>query len=151
MTRDRPLARLLAALALAAGALAAAAPADAQQVRRQMQAELPRLQTPQPHEIPRFDSLGTRILNRIDPQAVRQGLSQRLSTACALGQFNQAKRGRYFIVVEAPDGPAKRYGFAGSNGLNLRDPKNLRGLNQGYLFDLDGSSDCEVYVTPIQW
>ena len=49
-----------------------------------------------------------------------------------------------------PSGRKKRFGYAGSNGMNLKDPKDQAATDEGYLFDLDGSSECRVYTFPIR-
>ena len=142
---------------LAMGLLASWAPhAAAQTFNDTGTMERPRLQVPRPvapeaNEIPKFDALGTRVRMAADAGQLRQNLSQPLSDACASERFNQRQRGRYHITLTLPSGERKRFGFAGSNGMNLRDPDNRKGLNQGYLFDMDGTSECRVYVFPVNW
>ena len=133
--------------------LTGAAPAVAQSepFRGDQGKRIPRLSTPTPHTVPDFDPLGTRVLAGVDAARLPESLSRPLSEACSQDRFNQARRGRYFLDLRMPDGEVKRFGFAGSNGLNLRDPKGLAAQNQGYLFDLDGTSECKVYVTPVTW
>lgn len=145
--------------ALTAGGLLLAAPATvapAQTFNDTGTMERPRIQVPratgpEAHEIPDFDALGTRVRMAADAGQLEQSLSEPLSDACAMDRFNQRKRGRYHITLTLPSGERKRFGFAGSNGMNLRDPNNRRGPNQGYLFDLDGTSECRVYVFPVMW
>ncbi|MEQ8603441.1 MAG: hypothetical protein RIB45_08975 [Marivibrio sp.] len=147
MTRAAALAALTLALVLAVGPAAA----QTAPLRNDQGKQIPRLSAPEPHEIPDFDRLGTRVLAGVDAARLRESLSRPLSAACSIDRFNQARRGRYFLDLRMPDGEVKRFGFAGSNGLNLRDPKGLAAQNQGYLFELDGTSECKVYVTPVTW
>ena len=70
-----------------------------------------------------------------------------LSTACAQGNFNQQKVNRYIVTLRSFDSKfQKNVGFASSNGLNLRDPKNYAQPGFFYLFDLDGTSSCKVAI-----
>jgi len=138
---------LLLALSLAGGPAAA----QSEPFRDDQGKRVPRLSAPTPHTVPNFDHLATRVIAGVDAARLGDSLSRPLSAACSVDRFNQARRGRYVLDLRMPDGEVKRFGFAGSNGLNLRDPKGLAAQNQGYLFDLDGSSECKVYVTPVTW
>ncbi|MBP5857628.1 hypothetical protein KAJ83_11460 [Marivibrio halodurans] len=150
-TITRPFAPTILAAALLAGAgqLSAQTLYDTGETRPRL--EVPRDNAPAMDGVPDFDALGTRVRMAADAGKLKENLSQPLSNACATDRFNQRKRGRYHITLDLPSGERKRFGFAGSNGMNLRDPNNLKGPNQGYLFDLDGTSECRVYVFPVTW
>lgn len=90
--------------------------------------------------------LGVQVEFFVDGRTIGQSLSANLSEACQGGRFNQQLNGGHFVVVPMPDGGKRRMGFAGSNGLNLHDPGKLRGRDQAYLFELDGTSECRVYA-----
>lgn len=90
--------------------------------------------------------LGTRVQFFVDGRTIGQSLSANLSEACQAGTFNQRVNGGHFVIVPFPDGSRRRMGFAGSNGVNLHDPDNLRGRDQAYLFALDNTSECKVYA-----
>lgn len=147
----RPLAptMLVAAVLTGMGPLSAQTLHDTGETRPRL--EVPRNNAPTMDGVPDFDALGTRVRMAADAGKLKENLSQPLSNACATDRFNQRKRGRYHITLDLPSGERKRFGFAGSNGLNLRDPGNRKGVNQGYLFDLDGTSECRVYVFPVTW
>ncbi len=90
--------------------------------------------------------LGTRVQFFVDGRTINQSLSANLSEACQAGTFNQKLNGGHFVDVPFPGGAKRRMGFAGSNGVNLRDTDNLRGRDQAYLFELDNTSECRVYA-----
>ena len=89
---------------------------------------------------------GYRVNFPVDPATLSQKISSVLSEACANLEFNQRRKDRYYITVTPPGQKRVRYGYAQGNGLNLYDPRNLRGQDQAYLFYLDGTSECRVYV-----
>lgn len=88
-----------------------------------------------------------RVNLAIDPAELPGLLSIPLSDACARGRFNQDDNRRYYVVVAAPPDPPLRLGFAGPRGFNLVDPDGLGEADQLYLFDLDDTSECRVYVS----
>lgn len=109
---------------------------------------IPEVVQPEPYSPTRTKAGGTRIIYPVDPQSLNQALSKNLSEACARLEFNQARHGRYFIMVPRPDQDPLRFGYAQGDGMNLLDPKGLRGTDVIYLFDRDETSECKVYVYP---
>jgi hypothetical protein len=109
---------------------------------------IPEVVQPEPYKTTRTKVGGTRIIYPVDPQSLNQALSKNLSEACARLEFNQARHGRYFIMVPRPNQDPLRFGYAQGDGLNLLDPKGLRGTDVIYLFDRDETSECKVYVYP---
>lgn len=104
---------------------------------------------PKDHRMARLVRLGVLVIYRADMGQLPQRLSKPLSTACALGRFNQRVNLRLFLPVVLVGGKPKRFGFAAMTGgdmLNLYDPQGLGEEEQAYLFDLDRTSDCRVYV-----
>ncbi|MTI09262.1 hypothetical protein [Curvivirga aplysinae] len=99
---------------------------------------------------PRFKHGDTRVNFFVEGSQLDSLLNPDLSTGCVLGEFNQIKRRKYFVNVRLPDNSVKRFGFATGNGYNLRDYNSRRNLDEVYLFDLDGTSECRVYsiMTP---
>ncbi|WP_259780488.1 hypothetical protein [Aestuariispira ectoiniformans] len=95
---------------------------------------------------PLFRRGGTRVEFFVDGNQLRSILSSNLSTACALGRFNQKKNKRYYIWVTLPGGERKKFGYANWRGFNLRDPDHRVGRDQVYLFDMDRTSECRVYA-----
>ena len=95
---------------------------------------------------PRFKRGGARIEFFVAQGQLENILSANLSTACAMGRFNQKKSKRYFVVVNMDDGRKKKFGYADARGFNLRDPDGRVGPNQVYLFDFDHTSECRVYA-----
>lgn len=95
---------------------------------------------------PLFRRGGTQIEFFVDGNQLNNILSSNLSTACALGRFNQRKIKRYYIYVTLPGGIRKKLGYANWRGFNLRDPDNRVGRDQVYLFDFDRTSECRVYA-----
>lgn len=113
--------------------------------------DLPTMLQAEPNGRIRYAHDGTPVKFYVDPNSLAQILSKNLSTACAQNKFNQKQRTKYFVPVKMPDGKTKRFGFAGSNGFNLRDPNGMSGKDQGYIFDMDGTSECRVYTVPVVW
>ena len=95
---------------------------------------------------PRFKRGGARIEFFVAQGQLENILSANLSTACAMGRFNQKKSKRYFVIVNMDDGRKKKFGYADARGFNLRDPDGRVGPNQVYLFDFDHTSECRVYA-----
>ena len=116
--------------------------AQAQEIFR----SIPDTVAPEAHGDVRTRTGGHRVNFPVDPATLSQKLSAVLSEACANLEFNQRRKDRYFIPVTPPGQKRTRFGYAQGNGLNLYDPKNLRGQDQAYLFYLDGTSECRVYV-----
>lgn len=96
----------------------------------------------------RFFSRSTRVLFFVNADSLDQSISANLSSACALGKFNQKKVGRYYVLVETENGKRRRLGFASSEGFNLRDPDNRKGRDLAFLFQYDGTSECRVHAIP---
>lgn len=96
----------------------------------------------------RFFSRSTRVLFFVNADSLDQSISANLSSACALGRFNQKKVGRYYVLIETENGGRRRLGFASSEGFNLRDPDNLKGRDLAFLFEYDGTSECRVHAVP---
>ncbi|NMM44639.1 hypothetical protein HH303_09110 [Rhodospirillaceae bacterium KN72] len=116
--------------------------AQAQEIFR----SIPDTVAPEAHGDVKTRTGGHRVNFPVDPATLSQKLSAVLSEACANLEFNQRRKDRYFIPVTPPGQKRMRFGYAQGNGLNLYDPKNLRGQDQAYLFYLDGTSECRVYV-----
>lgn len=96
----------------------------------------------------RFFSRTTRVLFFVNADSLDQSISANLSSACALGKFNQKKVGRYYVLVETENGKRRRLGFASSEGFNLRDPDDRKGRDLAFLFQYDGTSECRVHAVP---
>lgn len=120
----------------------------AQSQSREILRHIPEVVEPEPNGTVRTKTGGSRINFPIDPKTLPQNLSTVLSDACTRLKFNQRDAGKYFVPIPRPNAPVMRFGFAQGNGLNLYDPENLRGPDQVYLFDRDGTSECKVYVYP---
>jgi hypothetical protein len=105
----------------------------------------PQLGTPQP----RRGKQSVQLRFDVAAQDLPGLLSQPLSTACALGRFNQREYDRYFIAVPRPNAPPLRLGFAGGRAGNLSDPDRAALETQYYLFDKDRTSECRVYAAQI--
>lgn len=82
----------------------------------------------------------------VAPRDLPRLLSTKLSTACALGRFNQVEHDRYYIRMNDADGKPLRLGLAGAKAGNLRDPDGMSMSTQLYLFDKDWTSECKVYA-----
>ncbi|MDB5360607.1 MAG: hypothetical protein JWO51_1904 [Rhodospirillales bacterium] len=70
----------------------------------------------------------------------------KLSQACSLGRFNERQMGRYVVRLHAKAGGAAVLGVAKGTGLNLWDPDKLAVATEDYMFRLDGTSACQVFV-----
>ena len=109
---------------------------------------IPQLLQPGGQTPPRFRRGARPIKFFVDEASLPQSLSRNLSNACAHGRFNAKRAGRYFVEIQTQRGGVRRFGFANSEGFNLRDPDNLRGRDFAFLFELDGTSQCRVYALP---
>ena len=109
---------------------------------------IPQLLQPGGLAPPRFKRGARPIKFFVDEASLPQNLSANLSNACAHGRFNAKRVGRYFVEIQTQRGGVRRFGFANSDGFNLRDPDNLRGRDLAFLFELDGTSQCRVYALP---
>lgn len=107
---------------------------------------IPEAVEPEPYRTTRTKVGAARVTMPVDPATLAQTLSKNLSEACARLEFNQVRKGRYFVLVPRPDREPVRFGFAQGTGRNLYDPKSLRGADVVYLFERDGTSECKVYV-----
>lgn len=94
---------------------------------------------------PRFFKGGKRVNFFVDGSELESSLNKELSTACALGIFNQIKKRRHYVNILMSNSRIKRFGFANGYGFNLRDKNASRLETEVYLFDLDGTSECKVY------
>lgn len=110
--------------------------------------KIPQLIQPGGAAAARFFSRTTRVLFFVNADSLDQSISANLSSACALGKFNQKKTGRYYVLVETEDGKRRRLGFASSEGFNLRDPDDRKGRDLAFLFEYDGTSECRVHAIP---
>lgn len=88
-----------------------------------------------------------------DFEQIRNRVVAHLSSACALGHFNQRKIKRYFLVAKTDRKgahlPAERVivlGYAHGRGVNLHDPKGLAREDQYYLFRYDRTGKCQVFL-----
>lgn len=122
-------------------------PAAAQNRAQEFLRRIPEAVEPEPHGEIRTKTDGSRINLPVDPAELDRNLSDTLSEACSRLRFNQRRQGKYYVIVERPNAPPVRYGYAQGSGLNLYDPERLSGPEQLYLFWLDGTSECRVYVT----
>ncbi len=68
-----------------------------------------------------------------------------LSTACAMGRFNEREPGRYTVRFFGKEGGLV-LGIAKGTGFNLRDPDKRAKQNEDYFFRNSTSTDCEVFV-----
>lgn len=107
---------------------------------------IPQLLQPGGQSPPRFKRGARPIKFFVDETSLPQNLSQNLSNACAHGRFNAKRAGRYFVEIQTQNGRVRRFGFANSEGFNLRDPDNLKGRDLAFLFEMDGTSQCRVYA-----
>jgi hypothetical protein len=133
-----------AILALALLAIGAPVPVAAQS--GEVSRRVPDVVRPEPFGDVRIRTGSVRVQFPVDPATLEGSLSAGLSTACTQLRFNQSRRGKYFVLVPIPNERPRRFGFARSDGFNLRDPDTLRAPEQLYLFERDGTSECRVYV-----
>ena len=102
--------------------------------------------TPKKHRYPHLYSGSHRIFFFLKGEEMAGLMSKKLSTACVIGNFNQKRKQRYYVMVDMPNGRKKKFGFVDSGGKNLYDPNNRTGPKQAYMFENDGTSECKVYV-----
>lgn len=138
---------LLAAL-LAALATVPPEPAFADGSRFIPLGRIPQLLQPGGNAPPRFRRGSRPVKFFVDAASLPQSLSANLSNACAHGDFNTKRPGRYYVEIELQGGKKKRLSYANAQGFNLRDPQNRRGRDLAFLFELDGTSQCKVYAVP---
>ena len=152
----KPLRRLYAALLVFGFGLAL--PLGSEQARSQTQhpgwiplGALPKVLSPKNPNYPKLFRGGRTVNFFVDGTQLTNLLSRNLSTACARGRFNQRRNKKYVVWIRMPDGNNRRFGFADYTGFNLYDPDNRKGPGQAYLFELDGTSECRVFVTVTEW
>lgn len=127
-------------------ALMLPAAAYGQNQARDFLRRIPEVVEPEPHGEVRSRTDGSQINFPVDARELPRNLSDTLSDACSRLRFNQRRQGKYYVIVDQQNAPPVRYGYAQGNGLNLYDPERLSGPEQAYLFRLDGTSECRVYV-----
>ncbi|HWK45849.1 MAG TPA: hypothetical protein VNT30_14100 [Stellaceae bacterium] len=68
-----------------------------------------------------------------------------LSTACAIGNFNEREPGRYNARFFGKQG-GMVLGIAKGTGFNLYDPNHMAKRTEDYFFRYSGSTACQVFV-----
>ena len=81
-----------------------------------------------------------------DYNVIYQKIDGKLSSACALGQFNQRRNQEFFVVARQGKKHVVILGYAHGRGVNLHDPKGIADKDSGYLFRYDKSGKCQVFA-----
>ena len=81
-----------------------------------------------------------------DFRLIREKIDPKLSSACALGGFNQRQDKRFFVVARHQKKKVVILGYAHGKGTNLYDPKGIADITSGYLFRYDKSGKCQVFA-----
>ena len=65
------------------------------------------------------------IKSAMDFRVIQKRIDRRLSSACALGQFNQRRDKEFFVVARYQKKNVVILGYAHGRGVNLRDPAGI--------------------------
>ena len=78
--------------------------------------------------------------------AIYSRIDSRLSSACALGRFNQRRDKAFFVVARYQKKNVIILGYVHGRGVNLHDPTGIADPTIGYLFRYDRSGKCQVFM-----
>ena len=81
-----------------------------------------------------------------DFSVINRNINPQLSSACALGRFNQRRDKEFFIVARQHRKNVVILGYAHGRGVNLHDPGGIADQSSGYLFRYDKSGKCQVFT-----
>lgn len=86
------------------------------------------------------------LTRAMDYSQIQRRINRDLSTACALGRFNQRRDKEFFVVVRHLRKNVVILGYAHGRGVNLHDPFGMADKTSGYLFRYDKSGKCQVFA-----